>query len=78
MGREDNHASAYARPGYRLVSAAFGVMLVGAGFYVLLSTAPEMALEMIGAIGLALLGANHLLSAYAGTEPWLSRIGPLP
>lgn len=68
----------YTTHGYRLVSSVFGTLLVGGGVYVLLTASPMTESELIGGTALAILGANHLLSACAGKEPWLSKFGPLP
>lgn len=78
MRRHGDSTPVYAKSGYRLVSSVFGALLVGGGVYVLLTASPMTAPELIGGCALAILGANHLLSARVGREPWLSKIGPLP
>lgn len=68
----------HARRGYRWVSGAFGAFLAGVGAYVLVLSGPMTALSLGGGFALLLIGGNMVVSAYAGKESWLSRIGPLP
>ncbi len=69
----------YAGRSYRLLSGAFGAFLAGVGVYALFFAGePWDALRLAVSLGLMVLGANMVLSAYAAKESWLSRLGPLP
>lgn len=68
----------YAKHPYRLLSGAFGTLLIGVGLYALLFAGPLTTLHLVVGPGLVLLGGNLLASAYAAKESWLSGIGPLP
>jgi small neutral amino acid transporter SnatA (MarC family) len=63
---------------YRLTSAAFGSLLLGAGFYAIFFAETQAAVRITGGIALILLGYNTVWSAYKAKESWLSKIGPLP
>lgn len=68
----------YAKPVYRLVSGAFGVLLIGVGLYALILAGPLTVLSAAGGLLLVAVGGNTLASAFANKESWLSKIGPLP
>lgn len=68
----------FAHPAYRAVSGAFGLVLLGcAGWVWLRASTPGWGTLLGGAL-LVLVAGNHLWSAMAAREPWLSKIGPLP
>ncbi len=68
----------YAKRIYRLLSGAFGLVLIGLGLYTLIFSGLMTVLSVVGGIGLILIGGNMVLSAYTSKESWLSKIGPLP
>lgn len=68
----------HARTSYRLISAAFGLCLVGAGLYVLLDSAATELLRITAGLVLVLAGGNMVLAACRARASWLSKIGPLP
>jgi small neutral amino acid transporter SnatA (MarC family) len=63
---------------YRLLSAAFGSLLLGAGFYALFFAETQVVVRITGGVALILIGFNMVWSAYKAKESWLSKIGPLP
>ena len=62
---------------HRTVTAALGALLLGVGLYVLFCSSADVARYAAGG-GLAVLGGNAIYAALRGTEPWLSKIGPMP
>lgn len=68
----------HARTSYRLISAAFGLCLVGAGLYVLLGSAATELLRVTAGLVLVLVGGNMVVAACRARTSWLSKIGPLP
>jgi len=66
-----------ARP-YRIISAVLGLLIAAVGLYALLLTSNSTWLQWLVAVLIILLGSNMLLSALAGRESWLSKLGPLP
>jgi putative Mn2+ efflux pump MntP len=62
----------------RIVSAAFGVFLVGVGVYAAFYGVVPRHWAVLGGLVLVLLGGNLVYSAYRDRSSWLSRIGPLP
>lgn len=62
----------------RLVSAVFGLFLIGAGAYMFRFSEAPLHWVVLAAIALILLGGNLIYSSYRGKRSWLSRIGPLP
>lgn len=74
--RDSTHS--YAKRAYRLVSAVFGAFLVAVGFYVLVFADSSFVMQLVVGVIFVVLGGNLVISAYAGKESWLSKIGPLP
>lgn len=74
--REDT--AFHARPTYRIISGAFGLLLAGVGVYALFFVGPPDALRGLVGAAFVLLGGNMFLAACRAKESWLSRIGPLP
>jgi hypothetical protein len=66
----------FARPVYRAISAAFGVLLLGSGTYVLLTSSDGV--QVGAAVLLLALGGNLLFAAWRPAQSWLGRLGPLP
>lgn len=64
--------------GERLFGFAFGLFLVGVGFYALLFGQASPAWRIGGGAVLVLLGGNMIQSSWRDKPSWLSRIGPLP
>lgn len=76
MKQHSEPAPFYTATRYRLVSGGFGVIVACAGFYVLFG-ASSMG-ELVASAVLVAVGANCVVSGYAASEPWLSKLGPLP
>jgi hypothetical protein len=55
----------YAKRIYRVLSGAFGALLIGTGLYALLFTGPMTPLSLAGGIGFVVFGGNMVASAYA-------------
>jgi len=68
----------YAARTYRLITAAFGLLLIGVGCYALFLAETAGVLRFAGGAAFAAVGGNMVWSAYRAKESWLSRIGPLP
>lgn len=68
----------YAGKVYRLLTAAFGVLLLGVGVYALFFADTSPVFRFAGGSALVLVGYNMLSSACKAKEPWLSKLGPLP
>ena len=66
----------FARPAYRAISAAFGVLLLGSGTYLLFTSSDGV--QIGAAVGLLALGGNLLFAAWRPAQSWLGRLGPLP
>lgn len=63
---------------YRLLSAAFGLLLVVVGFYALFFAETHVVVRITGGAVLILVGLNMGWSACKAKESWVSQIGPLP
>lgn len=76
----DQHADQpfYARKMYRLLTAAFGLLLIGVGVYALIFAGTSTVVRLVGGSALVLAGYNMVSSAYQAKESWLSKLGPLP
>lgn len=75
----DQDPDAYTSgPVYRVLSGLFGLVLVGAGLYVIGFTDASAVVRCGVGLVMGLLGVNAILAACRGTASWLSRIGPLP
>ncbi len=71
----------YQRSPFRIVTALFGLLLVATGVFVALTPVLYGVRWIVGAgsgAALLALGLNAILASYRATEPWVSRIGPLP
>ncbi len=68
----------FTHPVYRAVSGTFGLVLLGCAGWVWLQAPTTGWGTLLGGALLVLLAGNHLWSAVAAREPWLSKIGPLP
>jgi hypothetical protein len=65
----------YTTPVYRLLSAAFGVALLGCGGWVLMADPQPTPASVLGMLVIATLGGNHVWTAIKGREPWASKLG---
>jgi uncharacterized membrane protein HdeD (DUF308 family) len=76
----DQHADQpfYARKVHRLVTAAFGSLLIGVGVYALFFADTSTVVRLVSGSALVLTGYNMVSSAYKAKESWLSKLGPLP
>jgi len=68
----------YARKLYRLITSAFGLLLIGTGCYVLFLSGEFTSLRVVAGLVLVLFGCNLVASACKAKESWLSKLGPLP
>lgn len=68
----------YAGRIYRLLTATFGLLLIGVGLYALFFADTSSVVRFIGGSALVLAGYNMVSSAYKAKESWLSKLGPLP
>mgnify|MGYP001435533014 FL=1 len=78
MPVERERRTPYQSRGYRLVSGTLGVVLTGAGVYVLFFLGSIDVVQLLAGAALVLLGADLSYCASTGKASWLSRIGPLP
>lgn len=62
----------------RVITAAFGVILLGVGLFAFWQDHLTVPWRLGGGLVLGLFGGNCVLAAYRGKPSWLSRIGPLP
>jgi uncharacterized membrane protein HdeD (DUF308 family) len=76
----DQHADQpfYARKRYRLLTVAFGLLLIGVGVYALIFADTSIVVRLVGGSALVLAGYNMVSSACRAKESWLSKLGPLP
>ena len=63
---------------YRLLTAVFGLLLIGVGFYAFFFADTSTVVQLLGGSVLVLLGYNMVSSACKAKESWLSKLGPLP
>ena len=68
----------YAARTYRLITAAFGLLLIGVGCYALFLAGTAGVIRYAGGAAFVAVGVNMVWSAYRAKESWLSRLGPLP
>lgn len=68
----------YAGRTYRLITAAFGLLLIGVGCYALFLADTAGVIRFAGGTAFVAVGGNMVWSAVAARESWLSRLGPLP
>ncbi len=68
----------YAGKIYRLLTAAFGLLLSGVGLYAIFCADTPAAARIAGGSTLVLAGYNLISAAWKATESWLSRLGPMP
>lgn len=68
----------YASRAYRIGSGVFGAFLFAVGVTVIYFAYLDGGYGWIVGPAVAVLGLNFVWSAILGTEPWFSRIGPLP
>jgi len=68
----------FAGKTHRIVSGAFGLLLLGIGLYALFFSEAQGVLRYGAGAVLILLGANAIHAAWRAKPSWLSRIGPLP
>ena len=68
----------YAGRTYRLITAVFGLLLIGVGCYALFLADTAGVIRFAGGTAFVAVGGNMVWSAVAARESWLSRLGPLP
>lgn len=68
----------YAGRTYRLITAAFGLLLIGVGCYALFLADTAGVIRFAGGTAFVAVGGNMVWSAVTARESWLSRLGPLP
>jgi uncharacterized membrane protein HdeD (DUF308 family) len=68
----------YAKRMYRLLTAAFGLLLIGVGVYALVFAGTSTVVRFVGGSAFVLAGYNLVSSACQARESWLSKFGPLP
>lgn len=68
----------YSRKGYRILTGAFGLFLIGVGVYAVLLAETSPNIRLVGGAIIVLLGGDMIVSACKATQSWLSKLGPLP
>ncbi|HCT39996.1 MAG TPA: hypothetical protein DF427_02200 [Moraxellaceae bacterium] len=63
---------------YRLLTAAFGLLLTGVGLYPIFYADTSAVARIAGGSALFLAGYDLISAACKARESWLSRLGPLP